>query len=440
LRVAQHEAVTNGAIVADRRATNAVGAGGQSRLAALDGLRGIAAFVVVVHHALLTWTALADQYHGPNWESRTWWLAFSPLHLLWAGREAVIIFFILSGLVLVLPYLSVRRRGTWAGYYVRRLLRLYPPVAVAVILSGLLVAAFPRTPGPGSSWWFAYHDVPVTVSDLAHDLLLVDGTGMINSVLWSLRHEVLFSLLLPVAVLVARRVPPRLALTVPAALLVVALGQLSLNPVAQWLPVFLVGVALAVGRDELHLLGARIERSACRSPIWCLLWVVTAGLLLTEWWARALAIPMPLWLLMPMVSAGGALVCFIVLSCPVASRACSGLVLQWAGRISFSLYLVHEPVVVSVSSIVGPSAPGVAVTLVVGGGLSVLLAVLFHKFVEAPSQRWSHRLGKRVDRRLGKSGDRRSPPQPPVRADLAIAGIGLRPRPVVDGKSLAKAH
>ncbi len=119
-----------------------------ARLPSLDGLRGLAAIVVVVHHALLTWPALFAQYEVPNRGSGTWWLTFTPLHLAWAGREAVVVFFILSGLVLVLPFLGPRKVGTWPGYLVRRVLRLYPPVAVALVLSAVLVAASRGTQCP----------------------------------------------------------------------------------------------------------------------------------------------------------------------------------------------------------------------------------------------------------------------------------------------------
>jgi peptidoglycan/LPS O-acetylase OafA/YrhL len=374
-----------------------------ARVTSLDGLRGLAAMVVVVHHALLVWPALYAQYGPPNRGSMTWWLAYSPLHLLWAGREAVVIFFILSGFVLVLPYLSARKVGTWPGYLVRRVLRLYPPVIAALVLSGLLVTLFPRVPHEGSSLWYARHNVPVEMSGLLHDMFLLDGTGMVNSVLWSLRYEVAFSLLLPLVILVARRVPPRLALTLPAALGLVAWGQFSGSHWGQWLPIFLVGVAMAVGREDLHRLAALIEASFLRVAIWWTLALGCGGLLLIEWVLRAFRLPMHIYSIwLPgFVALGGALACFIVLGCPAVSRLFSGRTLQWAGKISFSLYLVHEPIVVSVASFVPPGLFGAVVTLFVGGAASILVAMGFHALIEGPSTRWSRAIGKWIDR-LGK--------------------------------------
>ncbi|WP_368259248.1 acyltransferase family protein, partial [Blautia wexlerae] len=73
------------------------------RLRSLDGLRGLAAVIVLVHHALLVIPALAAPYYGQTVQpGLPWLLVHTPLHLLWAGTEAVYLFFILSGLVLTL--------------------------------------------------------------------------------------------------------------------------------------------------------------------------------------------------------------------------------------------------------------------------------------------------------------------------------------------------
>ncbi len=75
----------------------------------LDGLRGLAAIVVVLHHSLLTSPSLALAYFGgPKAPvgSPSWLLTYTPLHLVWAGPEAVLVFFVLSGFVLTLPVLT----------------------------------------------------------------------------------------------------------------------------------------------------------------------------------------------------------------------------------------------------------------------------------------------------------------------------------------------
>jgi len=125
-----------------------------TRYPSLDGLRGVCALVVVVYHCLLVVPALSIPADGSapsaaassaTW-SPVWWLYRTPLRALWAGPEAVLIFFVISGFVLCLPLARSPVRQ-WATYYLRRFCRLYLPVwgavGFAVLGAGLaLVLAF----------------------------------------------------------------------------------------------------------------------------------------------------------------------------------------------------------------------------------------------------------------------------------------------------------
>src|ERR1700744_4347419 len=62
----------------------------------------------------------------------------SPLRLFIAGHAAVIVFFLLSGFVLSLPYRSKQPHAL--GFILRRTSRIYIPFASAVLLSAVLVA------------------------------------------------------------------------------------------------------------------------------------------------------------------------------------------------------------------------------------------------------------------------------------------------------------
>jgi peptidoglycan/LPS O-acetylase OafA/YrhL len=80
-----------------------------ARVTSLDGLRGLAAVVVLVHHALLAAPVFAAAYYGGSVADRVggmaWAFIYTPLHLIWAGTEAVYLFFVLSGVVLTFPIL-----------------------------------------------------------------------------------------------------------------------------------------------------------------------------------------------------------------------------------------------------------------------------------------------------------------------------------------------
>ena len=87
------------------------GSASPSRITSLDGLRGAAALVVVIYHVFLVQPSLAAPHLDPNAPlgAVEWLATFTPLHLMWAGPEAVFVFFVLSGLVLALPVADTGR-------------------------------------------------------------------------------------------------------------------------------------------------------------------------------------------------------------------------------------------------------------------------------------------------------------------------------------------
>ena len=91
----------------------------------LDALRGIAALVVVIFHYLVMWhsATLFDTRLG------------SLLYPLVAGHEAVILFFLLSGFVLALPLLAGDQMP-YSRFALRRVLRIYGPYLMALLLAG----------------------------------------------------------------------------------------------------------------------------------------------------------------------------------------------------------------------------------------------------------------------------------------------------------------
>jgi peptidoglycan/LPS O-acetylase OafA/YrhL len=370
------------------------------RLTSLDGLRGLAALIVVVHHCALSLPSLADQMNGPDRTSRAWWATYTPAHLLWAGGEAVLVFFVLSGLVLALPYLRAPRRGTWLPYYLKRAVRLYVPVGAAVVLTGVVLTLVPRVPTAGWSWWMASHAVPVQASVLAHDAGLLGGTGWSNSALWSLKYEVFFSLFLPLFVVLARSLSAPLWASVPLCLWAIGWAASISHELLSYMFVFAVGVLLAQRLSTLRAWGERINGSRGAALTWTLLAVAGLLLLLGEWWMKLWVTDWTLWLPVgrPAGVLGAAVLVFCFLMCrPVRALGDSRL-LQWLGTVSFSLYLVHEPIVVSVATKSSPTLSGLAVTLVVGVALSLVVAVLFHRLVEVPSMRLAGAVGRTVRR------------------------------------------
>ncbi|MGY1857875.1 acyltransferase family protein [Modestobacter sp. SYSU DS0290] len=409
------------------------------RLASLDGLRGLAALVVVVHHCALAAPVLAEQLRTPDPNAPSAWLAFSPVHLFWAGGEAVLVFFVLSGLVLVKPFLRRARAGRWPAYYRKRMVRLYVPVFGAVVLTFAVLTLVPRTGGADWGWWMAAHVGPADPQLLLHDALLLDGTGWQNSALWSLRLEVLFSLLLPLYVVVARELVAPLWLTLPATCWAVYWTAANGHETISHLCVFAVGALLARDLDALQRVSSRISAARLAPARWAA--VLTVGLVLlgARWWPRLLLAEPPVWLApagRAAVVLGAAVLVFCFLGSPGVRRFGESRPLQWLGTVSFSLYLVHEPLVVSVATTMPPSLRSLPVVMGAGVALSLVLALAFHHAVERPSQQlatWAGHLGR--GRAVPTSGaERVAPPVARPRAARRSAPVSPRP-PVRTGPS-----
>ena len=100
------------------------------RLTQLDGLRGIAALIVVIFHlSLIAQPFLDTNSTGDAW----WWMSETPLRLATDGTQAVLLFFVLSGLVVALP--ALRKGFSWRKYFASRFLRLYIPAWGALVLA-----------------------------------------------------------------------------------------------------------------------------------------------------------------------------------------------------------------------------------------------------------------------------------------------------------------
>src|SRR5690606_25572931 len=126
----------------ERRPTSTAPAGAPrgQRISSLDGLRGIAALVVLLYHLTLVARPFLETGRTSNaW----WWITETPLKLLTAGTEAVLVFFVLSGFVVALP--AFRAGFNWVGMLTGRMLRLYLPVWASLALSVALLQLVPRT-------------------------------------------------------------------------------------------------------------------------------------------------------------------------------------------------------------------------------------------------------------------------------------------------------
>jgi peptidoglycan/LPS O-acetylase OafA/YrhL len=196
---------------------------GQARYDELDALRGIAALSVVLWHFVCATYTIPE----PGTKS----FIFS-LYFLVHGRAAVILFFILSGFVLSLPFFR-EPRPQYGGFVVRRICRIYLPY-VALIACTILVRTFVTIKKiPGLSDWFNdYCGDPFSLKTAIEHLFLIGNIHVMvyNNPVWSLVHEMRISLIFPLLFLFVLRVKP--IFSILACLLLT--GVALLNEIFGW--------------------------------------------------------------------------------------------------------------------------------------------------------------------------------------------------------------
>lgn len=128
----------------------------------LDGLRAIAALIVVIHHYVLAFfpamfSGNPSEMHLGNVET---YLAGSPLGIFYAGNFAICIFFVISGFVLSYKFFKTFDRKVVLSAAIRRYFRLAIPIFATVFLAYLCMKFgffFNKEVSQisFSSWWFA---------------------------------------------------------------------------------------------------------------------------------------------------------------------------------------------------------------------------------------------------------------------------------------------
>jgi peptidoglycan/LPS O-acetylase OafA/YrhL len=331
--------------------------------------------------------------HG--WVANT--LVYTPAHLIWDGPAAVLVFFILSGFVLAAPF-AAGRRGGWRGYYPQRLIRLYVPVWASLVFALGAASLVVRHVHADASYFVNLHaSTPHGTGQALRNAPLLFKTGWLNAPLWSLRFEVAFSLALPGAILFGRLLRRWWVLKLVACIVIVMLGA-KLNSLAiLYPPVFGIGTVLAFEQEEVRRLTSRLGTRG-----W---WALTVGALLlleSSWYAHGLHLDglAPLGQGLSVIGAAGILVVFC--DWTSARTTFETPALQWLGKRSFSLYLVHEPIIITTAFALGGS-PNAALLFGIAVPIALTVAELFFRLVEAPSHRFSRAVGRRFRDSSGRT-------------------------------------
>ena len=346
----------------------------RSRVTGVDGMRALAALAVFFCHLVAYWQ-LADRLPGK----------LTPLSQL--GAHGVDLFVVISGFCLALPVARRAGRLDVRTFFVRRATRILPPYYVALTTCAVL-AVLPSTALLVAARPADWRDV------LLHATLLqtvVPGQiGTINGSFWSIALEVQLYLLFPLVVLAWRRfgIAPVVVATALLSLVWWALGALHLgvlgdpHVVPDRLVQFCAGMAAAelVARDRVPRrarlwtgvlvggLAAAVASTAEIEPGRSILWAVPS-------------------------------VCAVLLASGRFRHGVLGIPLERLGLISYSFYLLQQPVLLLTSPAAHRVTDDPWALLLLGStvclALVVALSWVMHLLVEAPSIRWGARLTRR---------------------------------------------
>jgi peptidoglycan/LPS O-acetylase OafA/YrhL len=348
-----------------------------TRLDGLDGIRGLAATFVVLHHCWLLAFASYPRITGPK-----------ILGFLIYGHFAVVVFIALSGFSLaVSPARHDWQLGSRARFAHRRAWRILPPYWAALAFS-LLIAWF-VVPQPNSP-------APDAKSVGVYGLLLQDvfGATSPNGAFWSIAIEAQLYLVFPLLLLLVRRAHAMLMLGVVTAIVVAIAALHTRVSLVDMLTRFSPQMAVLFAGG---LVAAGILRAGPRAR--ALPW---------HWFAGAAFVPVIVlivvqgseWTVHNFIWVDMALapgVCLLLAA--VATHRPGPLLrlldtrpVRALGSFSYSLYLVHAPIVTAVAlKVVYPlvSAPlaRLGLTLLIAVPLSIAFARGFASVFELPFTR-----------------------------------------------------
>ncbi|MEW2470761.1 acyltransferase [Streptomyces sp. NPDC046994] len=335
-----------------------------------------ALYVLLFHCWLYTFPGYPDS-SAPRW-----------LDGLMFGRIAVVFFLVLSGFSLaVSPARNGWRPGGVSRFLRRRAWRILPPywaaLAFSLVISWLVVPASHTGPPTGRS--------VLVYGLLAQDMFTAPTP---NGAFWSIGVEAELYLLFPLLLFVRRRLGAVVLMT--AVTLLVAAGGLTAagaTPVEgdNWLtphlvPVFvagLVGAGIVVASDRVRRLPWPRLAAVAATPVLALVAVKGSVWTVNHYFWVDLAVAPAMTMLLAAVATGRPARLVRLLT----TRPVRGL-----GDCSYSLYLIHLPIVMTVvrriaPEFVSPGLPTFWFTLAVALPASLSGAWLFARIFEMPFKR-----------------------------------------------------
>jgi peptidoglycan/LPS O-acetylase OafA/YrhL len=339
-----------------------------SKVNYLEGIRGLAAFMVVGHHFMLAFYPAAYDgnpayAHMPPYD-RSYYE--SPLNVLTNGNFCVTLFYVLSGFVLSRKYWLERNFSIVTSSAIRRYFRLIIPVGFVLFLSFILLqfSAYKNlelAKVSGTDWWLKTlwpmdPSFPTFLRYLFVDVMF-RGSGDYVTSMWTMKTE-LFGSFLVFGLLGLIHIIKR-----PYIILLVCLVALMMAK-EYYYTGFVIGILLNGLADVSANAGNFLKKNRIVKGV-LLLALISGGLILGSYPSWPNFAPFGFWKFVyglhnskQILAAdhyvwihvlGSAFIVSAVLMSGTMQRVLGSRVFVFLGLISFSLYLLHPLVLGAVS-------------------------------------------------------------------------------------------
>ena len=368
----------------------------------LDGLRGLAALIVVIDHFAISFfqgatDASIRPTHGPVEAA----VQQTPLHILVSGNFSVCVFFILSGIVLSSKFFQTGNRTVVSASAIKRYPRLALPVLGCVLLAFLLmtVQAFANVPAAqitGSTWLAALWQFPPHFFNALYQGsigVFIKGSSDYNTVLWTMKIELIGSFLVFALLFAIGKARHRYLIYLALGLLLIKTYYLA----------FILGIALCDG----YYHWGKPTKATWHWIVWVPLTVVSlllasfpVGTLTGTWFAFAQGVlPAGASVATTTHILGAFGLILALLYTPTLQDVLTTKPMLYFGKISFALYLTHLYIVGSFSSYLFTKTEpvfgyglGFMIMIIPSILLIWLVADLFNRLVDEPAIRSAGRL------------------------------------------------
>ncbi|MBF7155707.1 acyltransferase family protein [Bacillus albus] len=366
----------------------------------LDSLRGLAAIAVLFYHCLRIFPSfdISDPNFvkdGDSWLINT--LLNTPLQIIWSGHESVILFFVLSGFVLSIPYYA-GKEIEYKTYILKRTVRIYIPFFVATTIAVIANLTLSKNGISMYSTWFnKIWTSETTFLDILNQILFLGyyNADQYNTVVWSLAHEMRISIIFPLLMLAILRFNWKTNIGIGLTFSLVAFILLvKINPTfntniiltLHYTSMFMIGSLLAKHIESIVDFYKKLPNFIkMLSFVFAIVSYTYSGLFTNIGLIHNFLIDEYA------VVVGSSLFIIIALSSGMVSRLLNLKPMLFLGKISYSLYLYHTIILFSLIYAFSDIIP-IYIILLSTIVISVIVASIAYYLVEKPSMKLGRKL------------------------------------------------